>query len=54
MKIELELTLEQMNRLIDAMSATYDDLDNKLKHLKGRVKRLEKQQRDLHPDAVIN
>jgi len=41
MKIELELTSEQVTKLLDAITATYEDLDNKLKHLKGRVRRLE-------------
>ena len=41
MKFTIELDKDQAQRLIDAMTDTYEDLDNKIKHLKGRVKNLE-------------
>ena len=41
MKFTIELDKEQAQRLIDAMTTTYEDLDNKIKHLKGRVRSLE-------------
>jgi len=42
LKIEIELASEQMTKLLDAIVATYEDLDNKIKHLKGRVNTLER------------
>lgn len=41
MKFTIELDTDQAQRLIDAMTDTYEDLANKIKHLKGRVRRLE-------------
>lgn len=53
MKIDIELTSEQMSRLIDAMTDTYEDLDNKIKHLKGRVKNLEIRQKELIGSVAV-
>jgi len=41
MKFTIELDKDQAQRLIDAMTDTYEDLANKIKHLKGRVRNVE-------------
>ena len=41
MKIEIEFTSEQIQRVLDATQEMFDTLERKIRHLKGRVRRLE-------------
>jgi len=41
MKVTIELDKEQAQSLIDAMQNMFDELNRKIEHLKGRVRRLE-------------
>ena len=41
MKFTIELDKEQFQRLVDTTMEIYEDLDNKITNLKGRIRRLE-------------
>jgi len=47
MKLEIELESEQAQRLVEALEETFKELDNKIQHLKGRVRNLELRQKEL-------